>query len=118
MAFTGSSLPKKADGDVSPFRFTTVSTTRGSMKQAAGGTTPIIGSSPDTFTKSGDVVESFIEKVPPIEYGGNVTAGAPLTANADGKAIVASAGDYIGGYAIHAGVAGDIGEYLHAPGKI
>lgn len=115
---TRTALPKKAEGAILPNRFVTVGTTTGTVKQAVAATTVIIGSSTEVATDAGETAETFIELVPQVEYGGTVTYGAPLTSDSDGKAIVATiTGQFIAGYAMSAGVVGDIGEYLHAIGK-
>ena len=57
-----------------------------------------------------------------VTFGGNVTRGAPLTADANGRAIAvalpAEADTFIVGYAEVSGVAGDIASALIAPGVI
>lgn len=45
-----------------------------------------------------------------VEYGGAVTRGAPLTADSQGRAIVATtAGQRLVGFAVLAGAVGDLG---------
>lgn len=43
-----------------------------------------------------------------VEAGGTVAAGAALQTNATGEAITAATGDYVMGYALEAGVDGQI----------
>ncbi|MCY1249405.1 hypothetical protein D9M72_629360 [compost metagenome] len=54
-----------------------------------------------------------------MEYGGNVTRGVPLTADAQGRAIAATvpptATTYIIGFAEESGAFGDIGSVFIAP---
>lgn len=47
-----------------------------------------------------------------VEYGGPVTRGDDLTADAQGRAVVAAAGNRVIGKAMATGVAGDIGSVL------
>lgn len=64
-----------------------------------------------------DVIRSGIANV---EYGGNVTRGAKLTSDADGKAVAAApsagANAQVIGIAEVSGVSGDIGKVFIAPG--
>lgn len=54
-----------------------------------------------------------------VIIGGTVTLGAALTANASGKAIATTtAGDQILGYALEAGSADDIIEFMPTTGKV
>jgi hypothetical protein len=57
-----------------------------------------------------------------VEYGGNVTRGALLTADADGKAVAAAPGaganNRIIGIAMVSGVSGDLGSVLLQPGSV
>lgn len=66
-----------------------------------------------------DIGRSGIEEV---TYGGTVAAGDPLTADASGRAITAApaagVNAYIIGFAEVAGVLGDVGSVLIAPGRI
>ncbi|MGK9234782.1 DUF2190 family protein [Inquilinus limosus] len=56
-----------------------------------------------------DVVLTGIAEV---EYGGPVTRGDDLTADAQGRAVVAAAGNRVIGKAMATGVLGDIGSVL------
>ncbi|MFE0757198.1 DUF2190 domain-containing protein [Inquilinus sp. NPDC058860] len=47
-----------------------------------------------------------------VEYGGPVTRGDDLTADAQGRAVIAAAGNRVIGKAMATGVLGDIGSVL------
>lgn len=67
----------------------------------------------------GDPLDAIRSGIGEVEYGGNVTRGQPLTADADGKAVEAApaAGTTARciGHAEVSGVAGDIGSVHIAP---
>lgn len=62
-----------------------------------------------------DVIKSGVADV---LYGGTVTVGDMLTTDAQGRAIVASAGNNVIGQAQVSGVVGDLGAVLIQFGKI
>jgi len=68
---------------------------------------------------SGDRVDIVLSGIAEVEYGGNVTRGAKLTADASGKAVAAApaagTNNYIIGTAMVSGVSGDIGSVLIIP---
>lgn len=101
-----------ATTDIEPYRVVALGAADGVVIQSDGhakaniGTSNIIGA--DTDAMRCDVVLSGIAEV---EYGGEVTRGAWLTADADGKAIATTtAGHNVIGRALISGVAGDIGS--------
>lgn len=53
-----------------------------------------------------------------VSYGGTITRGQPLTSNASGQAVVATAGQRYIGFAEVSGVAGDRGSVFIAPGYV
>ena len=90
--------------------------------QASASTDAILGVSSSMGAKNGQVLDVVETGVVDIQYGGNVTRGDPLTADAEGKAIKANPGAgviaQVGGYARVSGVAGDIGSMKSARGQI
>lgn len=88
--------------------------------QAAAATDALIGVFAELDASQGERVDVVRVGMPLVEYGGNVTRGDALTADADGKAIKAqpSAGTRVSivGYAEVSAVAGDIDHMLIAPG--
>lgn len=85
--------------------------------QAAAATDESLGVSNHLGAAATDTtVDLVMAGIAEIEYGGTVTRGANLTADADGKAVVATAeGSRIIGKAMVAGVTGDIGSVFLAP---
>lgn len=114
---------KTAGGAIAPFRIVAHGAADGQVVQAAAanatlcGTTGQIGAS-----AAGDRVDVAKAGLPEVELGGIVARGAPLTADANGKAIAAApaAGTNarIIGFAEVSGIAGDRIPYLFAPGMI
>tara|TARA_R110000868_G_scaffold19036_2_gene82364 strand:+ start:304 stop:684 length:381 start_codon:yes stop_codon:yes gene_type:complete len=70
---------------------------------------------------SGDPVDVILAGVATVEYGGTVTAGALLTADTSGRAIVATASAAANvrviGVAMVAGVVSDLGAVLISAGS-
>jgi hypothetical protein len=70
---------------------------------------------------AGEPVDVVMSGVATVEYGGNVTVGALLTANATGQAIAATAAAgsnvRVIGIAMVGGVSGDLGAVLLSPGS-
>ena len=82
--------------------------------QPFAGTTGKIGAS-----AAGVMVDVEKAGIVPVQLGGTVAAGDPLTANASSKAIKATvAGQRIIGFAEAPGTADDIIDYLSAPGVL
>lgn len=89
--------------------------------QAAAATDLSIGVS-DLGSDSGDYCDVIVSGIALVEYGGNVTRGQLLTADADGKAVAAApaatASNRVIGVAMVSGVSGDIGSVLIAQGSV
>jgi len=90
--------------------------------QAAGATDLSIGVSDNLGAASGEPFDVIIDGIALVEYGGNVTRGQPLTADADGKAVAAAPtatnSARVIGFAMLSGVSGDIGSVRIAPGSV
>jgi hypothetical protein len=112
-----------ADGAIGAYRIVKFGSADGNVAQASAATDLLIGVTGRVTAEAAnervDVIRSGIAEV---EYGGNVTRGKKLTANADGKAIEAAPSDgdnvQVIGIAEVSGVSGDIGSLLIAPGVI
>lgn len=83
------------------------------MVQATAAADKSVGVS-DADAASGARVDVVLSGTTDVQYGGAVTRGDLLTADANGKAVVAAAGNRVIGVALVSGVAGDIGEVLLA----
>ncbi len=114
-----------AAGNITPLSFVTRSTTTDNQFILAVGTSlPIAGiSGMGTRRPSGDFFnddgytavsgENFhlytpLDMEAPIQLGGTVAAGDPLTSDGSGHAVTATSNNQIGGYAMQAGVSGNI----------
>lgn len=112
----------EATADVEPFRIVAFSDVASSRKaaMASSNTDPLIGVSDKMGAPSGGMADVIRAGLGGVELGGTVTAGAPLTADANGKAIVcvAAAGETrrIIGFAEEPGVDGDIIDAWIMPG--
>jgi len=86
--------------------------------QAAAATDLSIGVS-DLGGASAEPTDVIVEGIAVVEYGGDVTRGAKLTADADGKAIAAAPAAGVNaqviGIAMLSGVAGDLGSVRISP---
>ncbi|ENY6783320.1 hypothetical protein ACF1CY_000736 [Providencia rettgeri] len=87
------------------------------MTQAVDGNRFIMGVSTLITSDVNDPIDVIRSGFAPVEYGDAVEAGDPLTADENGCAIPAAAGDFIVGYAEESGLEGDIGSVWIAPGK-
>ncbi len=100
----------RADAAIAPHRIVRAGAADASIAQASAAANPILGVHGSLAAATGDVTDCVVGGYASVEYGGNVTRGAPLTADASGRAIVATTtGQRIVGFAILAGAVGDIG---------
>lgn len=100
----------RADAAVTKHRLVKAGAADGSIAQAAAATDAVMGVADSLGGATGEIMDVVCGGYATVEYGGAVTRGAPLTADADGKAIVATvAGSRLIGYAVTAGAAGDLG---------
>lgn len=109
----GLTLNYVASGAIAARRIVKHGAADGTALQATAATEALLGVTTDIPAVSGERVDVYRAGVVPVQYGGNVTRGAPLTADADGKAVAAAPG--VGalseciGYAEISGVNNDIG---------
>lgn len=89
------------------------------VKQAVDGSAPFVGT---TGIVGADAAEDMVDVtrlgLPEVQLGAAVNRGDRLMADADGKAIACTAGNFYFGFAEVTGVAGDIINYLACPGQI
>lgn len=109
-----------AGGAISAFRIVKMGSNDGEVVQAAAATDLLMGVTGELGPASGERVDIIKAGIARIEFGGNVTRGNPLTADASGKAVAAAPGagtnNRIIGFAEVSGVSGDIADVFLAPG--
>ncbi len=90
--------------------------------QAAAVSDGLCGIANNLGAENGKRVDVVMDGVYEVEYGGNVAVGDPLTSDANGKAVAAApaagTNNRIIGFALQAGVSGDIGTCQISPGRI
>ncbi len=87
--------------------------------QAAAATDALIGVSVALVPAlAGERIDIVMTGVTEVEYGGAVTRGDLLTADASGRAIVAAINQNVIGMAMVSGVLGDIGSVLLSQSKL
>ena len=111
-----------AEAAIARFRIVKFGSGDGAVVQAAAATDALMGVADAPGAESGRRADVIVQGVAEVEYGGNVTRGALLTADADGKAVAAApaagANCRVIGVAMVSGVSGDIGSVLVSPGSM
>lgn len=81
-----------------------------------------IGVTGELAAAAGERVDVHMSDIADVRYGGNVAAGAPLTSDAQGRAITAAPGAGVKmrtiGFALASGVVGDVSPARIIPGLI
>ncbi|WP_174866801.1 capsid cement protein [Pectobacterium polaris] len=108
----------KAESAVIRRRLIVRGAVEGAVIQATGGTALIIGVSTAVDGAIGDTVDVIRSGLAMVTYGAEVTADQPLTSDADGRAIPATAGTFVIGYAEYDGEEDDVGSVWIAPGQL
>lgn len=95
----------------------------GTVVPATDGSAMIVGVQSEIDCDAGDRASAaMVGNIEDVRFGGNVTRGDPLTADAQGRAVAAApaagANAFIIGFAEVSGVAGDIGTVIISPGRI
>lgn len=116
MIYTGKTISLKAAEPITAYRLLTTDTDN-ELKTATGATKYIIGVSIEVDTKAEDACDTEISGIVPVEYGGSIAVGDPLTADVQGRAIKATQSGYIAGFATLSGTSGDIGSVHLRQGK-
>lgn len=94
-------LPYTAQGRVPGKRFCTFGSEDGTYKVATSPNDPIIGiSDPDYDIEDGQTGTVIHVGSAPVVMGGTVPYGAKVTTDATGRAVVAGAGQVVGGCSI------------------
>ena len=105
------------EGDLAPHRIVTFAETPGLAAQASDPGQTLIGTTDELGLQSNGRADIAMSAQPEVEAGEAVAFGDPLTTDAEGRAVKATAtGQHIVGYALgKAEAAGDIIDYLYAP---
>lgn len=109
-----------ATAAIAAYRIVKFGASDGDVTQAAASTDLSVGVNGRlAAAAAGDRIDIVRSGIAEVEYGGNVTRGAKLTSDADGKAIAAAPAAGVNaqiiGIAEVSGVAGDIGSVFISP---
>ncbi len=109
-----------AGAAIAAFRIVKPGAADGEVLQAAAATDALMGVCESVGPASGERCDVIHAGIADVEFGGTVTRGAPVTADANGKAVAAApaAGSNVRiiGFAQVSAVSGDISPVLIAPG--
>lgn len=108
----------KAEVALAARRMVTHGTVQDEITLAVDGSKLIIGVTTLVAASVGEPADVVRSQLTPVIYGGDVIAGDPLTADADGRAIPAAAGQFYLGFAEYDGAEDDIGSVWIAPGQL
>lgn len=111
-----------AEAAVKKCRIVAFGSSEGQVVHAASATAKSMGVSMELDADLGDRVDITRAGIADVEYGGTIAAGDELTADAEGRAVVAAPGAganvRIVGVAEYDGVSGDIGALLIGCGSM
>ncbi|EPQ1163928.1 DUF2190 family protein [Klebsiella pneumoniae] len=85
---------------------------------AVDGSKLIIGVTTLVAASIGEPADVVRSQLTPVVYGDDVVAGDPLTADAEGRAVPATPGQFYLGFAEYDGAEDDIGSVWIAPGQL
>ena len=109
----------EAEGEIGPYVIVTHGTADYAVKAATGATVALVGTTDDLGKLSNGRVDVCTGGIPEVALGGTVAAGDPLTSDASGKAVKATAaGNRILGFALVSGASGDIIPYQYSLGTL
>lgn len=100
----------RADTAIPAYRFVAYSPDEGGMVLSTNGADAKLGLSDSLGADEGKMGDVIRQGIGEVEYAGNIAPGDPLTANADGRAVVAAAGEPYSARAEQEGDAGVIGK--------
>lgn len=120
MAIPGLHRTFDAASDIAPYRICTPGEAEHSVKQATAATDALIGTADELGKQANSRVDVCMGGLPAVEAGAAFAAGDPLTTDDQGRAVkAAEGGNRIIGIALEAATAaGDIVDYLFAPGYV
>lgn len=109
----------EVEGELAPYRIVAPASRDHAVKQASTTGEALLGTTDELGKQTNGRADVCLGCLPEVECGGTIAFGAPLTADVDGRAVPATAtGQRIIGYAMTSGAAGDIIDYLFAPGML
>ena len=119
MATPGIYKTFEAEGEIGPYVIVTHGTADYAVKAATGATVALVGTTDELGKLSNGRVDVCTGGIPEVALGGTVAAGDPLTSDASGKAVKATAaGNRILGFALVSGASGDIIPYQYSLGTL
>ena len=109
----------EAEGEIGPYVIVTHGTADYAVKAATGATVALVGTTDELGKLSNGRVDVCTGGIPEVALGGTVAAGDPLTSDASGKAVKATAaGNRILGFALVSGASGDSIPYQYSLGTL
>ena len=109
----------EAEGEIGPYVIVTHGTADYAVKTATGATVALVGTTDELGKLSNGRVDVCTGGIPEVALGGTGAAGDPLTSDASGKAVKATAaGNRILGFALVSGASGDIIPYQFSLGTL
>ena len=107
----------QASGVIAPYRIITLGVDH-LATQATAAPEALIGTSDELGKQTNGMVDVAMSDIPEVESGAAIAVGDPLTSDAQGRAIKATAaGQRIIGFAFAAASGeGEIIDYIYAPG--
>ena len=107
-----------AGGAVDPHRIVKFGASDHEVVVATDGAATLLGVTDSLGADAaGEPIDVIMDGIPTVIYGGVVSRGAYVTADATGRAVAAVAGNHVIGIAMMAGEAGDYGAVRIAPAR-
>lgn len=106
----------QAQTRIEPYRILRPGATSAAVQYATQADHAALFVSSDRGADAGAHLDVVIGGIAPVDIAGNIAAGEPVTAAADGKGVKADEGDFRVGFAIEGGANGDRISILLAPG--
>ena len=111
-----------AEAAIVKHRLVVFGTSDANVVQASAATDALVGVADTLDAGAGERLDVVLTGVAEVEFGGTVSRGDLLTADVDGKAVVAApavgVNNRVAGVAMVSGVAGDVGAVLLMPTQI
>jgi hypothetical protein len=105
-------LNRVAVGAILPYRIITAGVADDAVAQSTAGSEKLVAVSGQLGCATTERLDVYYQGCVPVEYGGTIANGDPITADADGRAVKAGPDDTVIGHAMEAGAADEIGSVL------